>query len=303
MSKIGTHSNPTRDRALTSRQREVIALMARGYTNARIAETLGISLDGAKFHVGEILARLGASSREEAVAVWKAETSLAARLHRGLFGLALWKSALVMTAIGAGTAGTILGVALMRTWDGDDSAGKAAPVEATPSPVSATGTEPAGRTVVEKFVPAAWAIPASDLGVTCFAASIASPRADARRCIGDQVIFDPCFAVTTKSVVCESNPAAGSAGVERLVSGPNAVSTESPAAEAPAWALLLADGSSCLRLTGSRGTVNGAVTTFRCDDGSWLLGEPTHGTVWTVDKVAPSTGSPVVATSVTKAWW
>ena len=303
MTKIGTHSNPVRDRALTSRQREVMALMARAYTNGRIAATLGISLDGAKFHVGEILARLGASNREEAVATWEAETSLAARLHRAVFGFAVWKSALVVATVSAGVVGAFLGVSSMRTWGDNDSGEEAAAVETTPSPVTATETQPAGRTVVEKFVPAAPPIPASDLGVTCFTASIASPRVDALRCIGNQVIFDPCFAFTPKSVVCESNPAAGSVGVEHQVAGPDAVSTESPADEAPAWALLLADGSSCLRLTGSRGTANGVLTTFRCSDGSWLLGEPKQGPVWTADRLAPSLGSPVVATSVTKAWW
>lgn len=43
---------------LTPRQREVLELVARGKTNPEIAETLGITLDGAKFHVSEILDRL-----------------------------------------------------------------------------------------------------------------------------------------------------------------------------------------------------------------------------------------------------
>jgi DNA-binding CsgD family transcriptional regulator len=70
----------TRD-ILTPRQREVLALVARGYTNPQIASELGISLDGAKFQVSEILARLDVSSREEAAAWWNAEHSPVARVR------------------------------------------------------------------------------------------------------------------------------------------------------------------------------------------------------------------------------
>jgi len=49
--------------ALTGRQREVAALVAAGLTNREVAEQLGISPDGVKYHVSEILSRLGVSSR------------------------------------------------------------------------------------------------------------------------------------------------------------------------------------------------------------------------------------------------
>ncbi len=54
---------------LTAREREVLALMARGLSNPAIGEALFISPTTAKFHVGSILAKLGASSRAEAVAI------------------------------------------------------------------------------------------------------------------------------------------------------------------------------------------------------------------------------------------
>ena len=57
---------------VTPRQREVLGLVARGYTNARIGLELGISLDGAKWHVGEAIAALGLSSRTEAAQWWRA---------------------------------------------------------------------------------------------------------------------------------------------------------------------------------------------------------------------------------------
>jgi DNA-binding CsgD family transcriptional regulator len=55
--------------ALTPREREVLALLRRGLTNEEIAQRLGISLDGAKYHVSQILSKLGVATREEAAAV------------------------------------------------------------------------------------------------------------------------------------------------------------------------------------------------------------------------------------------
>lgn len=49
---------------LSSRQEEVAALVATGLTNRAVAEELGISVDGIKYHVSEILGRLGLSTRE-----------------------------------------------------------------------------------------------------------------------------------------------------------------------------------------------------------------------------------------------
>jgi DNA-binding NarL/FixJ family response regulator len=53
---------------LTSREREVLQLIARGFPNKAIAVDLGISEHTVKFHVGSILDKLGASSRSEAIA-------------------------------------------------------------------------------------------------------------------------------------------------------------------------------------------------------------------------------------------
>ncbi len=56
---------PSRPAALTRREREVAELVAVGLTNRRISERLYISSRTADTHVGRILKKLGASSREQ----------------------------------------------------------------------------------------------------------------------------------------------------------------------------------------------------------------------------------------------
>jgi DNA-binding CsgD family transcriptional regulator len=60
---------PQEDRLLTSREREIIELVAAGRTNRQIAETLFITEKTAGHHVSNILAKLGVQGRTEAAAV------------------------------------------------------------------------------------------------------------------------------------------------------------------------------------------------------------------------------------------
>ena len=60
---------PTPDYDLTPREREVLELMVEGLSNPEIAERLVMSRSTAKFHVSNILSKLDAASRTEAVAV------------------------------------------------------------------------------------------------------------------------------------------------------------------------------------------------------------------------------------------
>jgi len=53
---------------LTPREQEVLELLREGLSNPEIAVRLGISRDGVKYHVSEILTKLGVSTREEAAA-------------------------------------------------------------------------------------------------------------------------------------------------------------------------------------------------------------------------------------------
>ena len=55
--------------SLSTRQLEVLTLAAKGFTNHEIGEILGIGLNGVKFHLKAIYARLGVASRTEATSL------------------------------------------------------------------------------------------------------------------------------------------------------------------------------------------------------------------------------------------
>ncbi|MGB7117957.1 MAG: response regulator transcription factor, partial [Anaerolineales bacterium] len=63
---------PTRPKSrlgndLTERELEVLALLVEGLSNAEIADRLYLSVAAIKYHVSNILSKLGASNRTEAV--------------------------------------------------------------------------------------------------------------------------------------------------------------------------------------------------------------------------------------------
>lgn len=69
---------PRRIPRVTERQWQVAELVALGYPNQHIADELGLSLPGVKYHVSELLHRLALSRREEVADWYRAE-----RLVRG----------------------------------------------------------------------------------------------------------------------------------------------------------------------------------------------------------------------------
>ena len=62
-----SHEPPPNVPELSTRESEVLMALADGASNKEIAETLGVSVNTAKFHVRSILDKLGAESRTEAV--------------------------------------------------------------------------------------------------------------------------------------------------------------------------------------------------------------------------------------------
>jgi DNA-binding CsgD family transcriptional regulator len=70
-----TPAQPSSAGALTPRQREVAALIAAGYSNARIADHLVITQGTVGNHIEQMLRRLGFRSRTQ-IAVWASERRL-----------------------------------------------------------------------------------------------------------------------------------------------------------------------------------------------------------------------------------
>ncbi len=105
------HRYKTRTRdELTERQRQILALVAARHTNSEIADALGFTLDGAKWHVSEILRKLDVESREEAAEHWRLEHGLKPRFRRAIYALSL--NAVRWAAIGTGVAIGLTGLAV-----------------------------------------------------------------------------------------------------------------------------------------------------------------------------------------------
>ncbi len=118
----------------------VLGLLAEGRTNREIGEALGMTLDGAKWHVGEIISKLGVGSREEAAEWWRRSRRPAARVSRALGAVSLWR----WVAGGAGAVALgVVAVAVVVAGRGDDDAPLAAATEeATATPTVAPTEEP-----------------------------------------------------------------------------------------------------------------------------------------------------------------
>jgi DNA-binding CsgD family transcriptional regulator len=98
---------------LTPREWEVLDLLRKRLTNEQIAERLGITLDGSKYHVSQILSKLGVTAREEAAAWQPAAASPRWQHLIGLPTAAKVAGALTLIAAAAGLA--VLAWAVVET--------------------------------------------------------------------------------------------------------------------------------------------------------------------------------------------
>ena len=125
---------PKYDDVLTPREWEVLDLLRQGKTNEQIAYHLGISVNGAKFHVSEIISKLGVSSRREAAA-----RPVAPRIRQLApsfllsFGLLKFAAVAVLFLAAAGFVALAAGV-LVNDNRGGSSSAVAPPPSATPVP-------------------------------------------------------------------------------------------------------------------------------------------------------------------------
>ncbi|MEZ5934760.1 MAG: helix-turn-helix transcriptional regulator [Alphaproteobacteria bacterium] len=67
---VGAQEDPPTDldQPLTPREAQVLTLLSEGASNKAIARALGISVHTAKFHVGQLIDKLDATGRTDAVA-------------------------------------------------------------------------------------------------------------------------------------------------------------------------------------------------------------------------------------------
>ncbi|MGH2633178.1 MAG: LuxR C-terminal-related transcriptional regulator, partial [Tepidiformaceae bacterium] len=146
---------PAADRApeWTPRQREVLGLLAAGRTNIQIAELLGITMDGAKWHVSEIITRLGVDTREEAAEYWRVHNGLRRRFgraFRSLLPASAWAKASSAAAVVVVVAGVaVVAVVVAHSGGGDGSHAGTAPAVSPTAPATSSTDQP--RTVSGLF--------------------------------------------------------------------------------------------------------------------------------------------------------
>jgi DNA-binding CsgD family transcriptional regulator len=131
---MNTRRRPRHPDVLTPREWEVLALLGEGLSNQEIGDRLGISRDGAKYHVSEILGKLGVTDRDEAARWWRSQR--AGRLG-ALAPLVLLREVVLRPVAYAASAAVIVaavaGIAVLA-WAVYASGEADAPAAAAPTP-------------------------------------------------------------------------------------------------------------------------------------------------------------------------
>lgn len=133
---MGRRGRPPYPDILTPRQWEVLDLVRRGLSDQEIADALDLTLAGAKYHVSEILTKLGVASREEAAA-WQPAEARQSWWRRAL-ALSLAAKVIGVTIVVAALAG--VGLLTWGALRSDDSGNVTAAAVfddlALPSPIT-----------------------------------------------------------------------------------------------------------------------------------------------------------------------
>jgi DNA-binding CsgD family transcriptional regulator len=134
---------------LTPREWQVLDLLREGLTNEQIAQRLDISPATAKYHVSEILSKLGVETREQAAA-WQPELAPARRWRAFAFAWATRRAWPLAGAAGAVGAVAVLAWIVLGASAGDDDTEGGALVgpTASPSPVRSPAATPVASPTV-----------------------------------------------------------------------------------------------------------------------------------------------------------
>ncbi|MDO8617262.1 MAG: helix-turn-helix transcriptional regulator [Dehalococcoidia bacterium] len=140
----GRRGRPPHPDILTPREWDVLALLRDGLTNEQIASRLDVSPATAKYHVSEILSKLGVATREEA-AVWRPEVERRALWQRLWAASLAAKGAALLLAAAALLALGVLSWGILRTeGDGTETVLNTGTPSASPAEAATgTGTPPA----------------------------------------------------------------------------------------------------------------------------------------------------------------
>lgn len=116
---------------LNERDWAVLELVAKGLTNWEISERLGITLDGAKWYVSELLTTFGFATREDLAAYYRHRNRVGARLGRALRGLLALPFSRPLVGLGtmAGAVVVVAALLFVGNGGGTDSPGGIPPFE------------------------------------------------------------------------------------------------------------------------------------------------------------------------------
>lgn len=118
---------------------------------------------------------------------------------------------------------------------------------------------------------------------SCFTTAIGLGRADAYRCMVDNAIYDPCFAVGDEpTVICDADPLSETDGFILSLTEP--LPEPEVGMLAMPWLIELADGTVCGLLTGTRPGVGERTASYGCQGGTYLFDDFQQNQLWLAEE-------------------